>query len=273
MASLNVLAFGASRNIGYMSAVRLLEKGATVTFLLRTPSAFDEDATIQRFIKSGHVRLVKGDASIEADTQRAWEAAGPQVDAVTFSVGTYPKFHLTKGFVQTPGNMVAQCLVNVLCTMPKHTYRPQPKIVVISSTGLTPSAHEALPTLLKPLYGIVLASPHKDKLAMEWFIARAAGWPWNPETDGKDPETILDDGWMQRQGLPEPGSLKNILVVRPALLTDGKSVADENGKKAYRVSEGELRGYSISRKDVSHFVVDALDRWEEFKNKRVNIAY
>jgi hypothetical protein len=103
MAPLNVLSFGASRNIGYFSAVRLLgwfsqlqetgisyicalEKGATVTFLLRSPSAFDGDATIQKYIKSGNARLVKGDASNEADTQRAWTEAGI-VDAVIFSVG------------------------------------------------------------------------------------------------------------------------------------------------------------------------------------------
>jgi hypothetical protein len=57
-----------------------------VTFLLRSPSAFDGDATIQQYIRSGHARLVKGDASNEADTQRAWTEAGV-VDAVIFSVG------------------------------------------------------------------------------------------------------------------------------------------------------------------------------------------
>ena len=57
-----------------------------MTFLLRTPSAFDRDATIQKYVKSGHARLVKGDASIEADTQRAWDAAGI-VDALVFTVG------------------------------------------------------------------------------------------------------------------------------------------------------------------------------------------
>ncbi|KAJ7902172.1 hypothetical protein B0H14DRAFT_2670236 [Mycena olivaceomarginata] len=278
MAPLNVLSFGASRNIGYFSAVRLLEKGATVTFLLRSSSAFDGDATIEKYIKSGNARLVKGDASNEADTQRAWTEAGI-VDAVIFSVGTYPTFSVTKGFVQTPANLVTQCLLNVLCTIPEYPDAPQPKIIVISSTGLTPSAHDALPCLLKPLYGVVLAAPHKDKIGMERAIAHCAGWTWDPKADGEVAEDILGEGWMERKGLPAAGSLKSMLVVRPALLTDGKCVADElvtkgKAKPAYRVGEQELGGYTISRKDVAHFVVDALTtRWDELRNKHVNVAY
>ena len=79
MANMNILAIGASRNIGYMSAVRLLgtplhskqketligiaEKGATVTFLLRNPSVFDADEAIQRFVRSGRAKLLKGNAT------------------------------------------------------------------------------------------------------------------------------------------------------------------------------------------------------------------
>jgi hypothetical protein len=57
-----------------------------VTFLLRSPSVFDGDTTIQKYVASGHARLLKGDASVEADTQRAWNEAGV-VDAVIFTVG------------------------------------------------------------------------------------------------------------------------------------------------------------------------------------------
>ncbi|KAJ7346957.1 hypothetical protein DFH08DRAFT_1007441 [Mycena albidolilacea] len=224
MAPLNVLSFGASRNIGYFSAVCLLEKGATVTFLLRSPSAFDGDATIQQYIRSGHARLVKGDASNEADTQRAWTEAGV-VDAVIFSVGTIPTFSVTKGFIQTPANLVTQCFLNVLCIIPEYTDAPQPKIIVISSTGLTPFAHKSLPVLLKPLYGVA----------------------WDSKADGAVAEDILGGGWTRRKGLPAAGSLRRMLVVRPALLTDGKCVADEveakgKDKLPYRVSGQELGG-------------------------------
>jgi hypothetical protein len=105
---LNVLTFGASRNIGYFAAIRLLgelhltlyslcrpliylflaEKGATVTFLLRSTAIFDEDLVIQGYVKAGTARLVKGDALNEADTRRAWAEAGV-VDVVIFSVGKF----------------------------------------------------------------------------------------------------------------------------------------------------------------------------------------
>ncbi|KAJ7130180.1 hypothetical protein C8R44DRAFT_829667 [Mycena epipterygia] len=276
MASLSILTFGASRNIGYFSAVRLLEKGATVTFLLRSPAVFDEDALIQGYVKSGKARLLKGDATNEADTRRAWNEAGV-VDAVFFSVGITPTFHIFKGLVFESRNLVTQCMLNVLCTMPTYTDAPQPKIIVISSTGLTPTAHAALPLLIKPLYSL-LDVPHTDKIGMERAIAYCSGWKWNSEADGEPTSDIMGEGWMQRKGLPAPGTLKDVLVIRPALLTDGQCVADRveaKGKgKSYRVSQEELGGYTISRKDVAHLAVDALARWEEFANKRiVNVAY
>lgn len=78
------------------------------------------------------------------------------------------------------------------------------------------------------------------------------------------------------------------MVVRPSIFTDGESLGDKYdalqkeggggkkpGKAPYRVStDKELGGYTISRKDVAHFVVDVvLSRWNEFENKIVNISY
>lgn len=193
--------------------------------------------------------------------------------------GPIPGFSVTKGFVQTPPNLVTQCFLNVVCTMPQYTAAPPPKIIAISSTGFTHASHAALPLLLKPLHAMVLPAPRKDKIGMERVIAHCAGWRWDPQTDGEVAEGILDQGWMRRKGLPAAGSLKWVLVVRPAMLTDGKCVADEleakgKGKLPYRVSEQELGGYTISRKDTAHFVVDALTRrWDEVGNRHVNVAY
>lgn len=64
--------------------------------------------------------------------------------------------------------------------------------------------------------------------------------------------------WTHREGLPEFGTLKKILVVRPALLMDGERKAGKKGKDiGYKVSEQELGGWTVSRKDVAHFVVEA----------------
>lgn len=66
-----------------------LEQGATVTFLLRSPSAFDNDTTIQEHVKSGKARLVKGDALNAEDAKAAWAEASRDkpVDLLLFTLG------------------------------------------------------------------------------------------------------------------------------------------------------------------------------------------
>ncbi|KAE9405604.1 hypothetical protein BT96DRAFT_916069 [Gymnopus androsaceus JB14] len=269
---MNVLAIGASKNIGYYAALRFLDAKCNVTFMLRSPSVFDSDEIIQSYVKSGQAHLIKGDALVKSDVKHAWDEAlthGP-VDFLLSSVGTTPSsFSFRKGFIITPANLVTQAILNILCTMP--TQSPQPRIVTISSSGLTHSGHADLPILLKPLYA-ALEVPHKDKLGAERAIAYCAGWKWDTETDGPG-DDVMGEGWMEREGLPAAGTLKGVLVIRPALLTDGSCRADSN-KNAYRVKEEEIGGWTVSRKDVAHFVADAmLNRWNEFSDKIVNIAY
>jgi len=276
----NILVLGGSRNIGYYASLRLLAAGCNVLFLLRSTAVFDNDAAIQEHIKAGRARLLKGDTLVKEDVNRAWEEAGKigPVDVVLFTIGGIPSFHPLKGFVINPANLVTQSLLNVLTTMP--TTGPQPKLIIHSSIGLTKIGHKALPLAIKPLYGWLLAVPHGDKLGAERLLSHCAGWDWT------DPQKLsqecLPDGWEDTEGLPAPGTLKHVLVVRPALLTDGDCKADKerkNGKDGkdkppYRVSEQELGGYMISRKDVAHFAADViLNKWEEFENKTVNVGY
>lgn len=69
-----------------------------MTFLLRSPSCFDNDEDIQGFVKQGKVRIVKGDALVKEEVRRGWEVAGQtvpgsspesdgQVDVLLFTVG------------------------------------------------------------------------------------------------------------------------------------------------------------------------------------------
>ncbi|KAG1831740.1 hypothetical protein EV424DRAFT_125325 [Suillus variegatus] len=274
MESLKVLVIGGSRNIGYYSAVRLLALGATVTFLLRSPQVFDQDDTIQAYIKEGKAHLIQGDALVKSDVRRAWSEAQlgddtRPVDFLIFTVGGTPGFSLTKGLTITPPNLVTQSLINVLETLPS----PHPKIITISSTGLTQASHKSVPLPLKPLYSYILAAPHKDKCGAEEVIAHSAGWEWDArDSPGDD---ILGAGWTSR--VPNAGELKSIAVIRPALLTDGKCRADVEGKEsnAYRVKAEDLEcGYSVSRKDVAHFLVEGMMRhWQEWEGKCARIAY
>ncbi|KAE9394886.1 hypothetical protein BT96DRAFT_998115 [Gymnopus androsaceus JB14] len=271
---MNVLAIGASKNIGYYSVLRLLDAKCNVTFMLRSPSVFDSDEIIQSYVRSGQAHLIKGNALVESDMKRAWDEALTHgvVDLVFSSIGASLKdssFSLRKGIIISPANLVTQAVLNILCTMP--TQSPKPKIVTISSGGLTHSGHAALPLLLKPLYA-TMGIPHKDKLGAERAIAYCAGWKWDTETDGPG-DDFMGEGWMEREGLPAAGTLKGVLVIRPAFLTDGDCRADSK-KDAYKVQEEEIGGWTVSRKDVAHFVADAvLNRWNEFSDKIVNIGY
>ncbi|KAH7889267.1 hypothetical protein F5I97DRAFT_1842986 [Phlebopus sp. FC_14] len=273
---IKVLAIGGSRNIGYLSAIRLLDLGATVTFLLRKPAVFDDDETIKKYVQKGKARLVQGDALVKADVQRAWDEAAKgegeenrSVDLLIFTVGsTSAQFHPIKGFLISPANLVTQSLLNVLETVPAS----HPNVIAISSTGVTQVSHKALPLPLKVVYGYLISQPHKDKRGAEQIYAHMAGWPWDKKDDvGVD---ILGDNWTDR--LPPQGQYKNLVVVRPALLTSGKSLADNSpGKQAYRVKDGDMNGaYTISRDDVSHFLVQGVARhWDEWVGKCVSIAY
>ncbi|KDR80438.1 hypothetical protein GALMADRAFT_92851 [Galerina marginata CBS 339.88] len=275
----NILVIGGSRHIGHDAALRFLDAGATATFLLRSPATFDNDEAIQKHVKSGKARLIKGDALVIEDVRSLWAEAGKDapVDLVLFTVGFTgnPKFQLTQGFVITPGNLVTQCLLNVLCTMPPPTSdAPSPKIITLSTSGVSRSSRAKVPFLLKAFYGYLIQHPLRDKLGMERVIYHCAGWEWNAG-DGEPGEAIMGAGWKDREGLPERGTLKDAMVLRPAALTDGECVADSGKKKTpYRAGEGEVSGWSVSRKDVAHFIFDAVaNHWDEYGNKQVSIAY
>ncbi|EKM75291.1 hypothetical protein AGABI1DRAFT_103047 [Agaricus bisporus var. burnettii JB137-S8] len=278
----NVLAIGASRNIGYYATLKLLRLGATVTYLLRNPSVFDNDANIQPFLSTKKARIVKGDALVKNDVARTWSEAtsdSKPVNYLLFTLGGKPTVSLSKGIAMDNPNICSLAILNVLCTIPQN--HPPPKILAISSTGFTPDSHSHLPFALKPLYSFVLAKPRADKLAMERVLHYVTeGLYWDPAKNGEPPVDILPSEWRSTEGLPAEGSLKGVVVLRPSLLTDGKSLAEEyegkdrKDKKPYKVSTEEIGGYTVSRRDVAHFVVDLVtQRWNEFENKVVNITY
>ncbi len=169
-------------------------------------------------------------------------------------------------------------MLNVLSTMPTSstsadTSAPQTKVILLTSMGLTKVGRTKLPLLLKPLYALVIRAPHEDKLGMERVIYHAAGWTW-PADEAEPSAHILLPGWEKR--LPgAPGYLKSVLIVQPALYTDGVGKADTaGGKKVYRAEDRDFSAYTISRRDVAHFIVeDALANWNKWEGKCVRLAY
>lgn len=279
--SYNVLVLGGSRHIGYHAAIRLLESGATVTFLLRSPSVFDDDATVQKYLSTNKARLVKGDALVRSDVQIAWDTATSEspVDIVLSTLGFSgsPSFSILKGIQINPPNLVTAALLNLFATMPSSTRAISPKVVIVSATGVNKKSRSAAPLLLRPLYGYLIQEPLSDKLGAERVIHHLGGWDWDPAIP-EPAKNILDPNWQAIEGMPKPGTLKNAIILRPALLTDGECLADKTsgGKVPYRVGEGEVGGWTVSRRDVAHFVFDLVtnqSQWERSKDKQISIAY
>ena len=139
--------------------------------------------------------------------------------------------------------------------------------------GVTSEARSELLLLFKPIYGKMLTKPIADKLGMERIVAHCAGRAWSPADVVE--KTILPDGWEATPGLLAPGELKHVLVVRPALLTDGECRADKmqaagksKSKVSYRAAATEMSdGYRVSRRDVAHFIVeDAVPNWIKWES-------
>lgn len=186
------------------------------------------------------------------------------------SAGATPSgFSLTKGALLKPHNICTGSILNVLRTMPASAHTAPPKIVALSSTGATQASHANLPLVWRPLYAWGLAQPHADKLGLERVLARCMGQAW---ADEEPAEEILPTGWESTGGTPEEGAVRDVVVIRPALLTDGKC------KGVYRVGEErEMKGhngYTVSREDVAHFIAeDVVVNWEKWAGKAVCIAY
>ncbi|KAJ7282764.1 hypothetical protein C8J57DRAFT_51271 [Mycena rebaudengoi] len=161
-------------------------------------------------------------------------------------------------------------MLNVVCTMPPRLYTTT-RIIAISSNGLTPEGHAKLPFPMRLLYGYLLTSPHRDKIGLEFVLAHCGGRSYSGEMPGDD---IMGLAWKERVGLPPMSALKRVLVVRPAWLIDGDCHAESTKKKMYRVGEGELTGWVISRADVAHFLFEVVTkRWDEYEGKAVSVVY
>jgi hypothetical protein len=263
-----------------------------VTFLLRSPTIFDDDNTIQKYVASGTARFVKGDALNEEDCRKGWIEASKEapVDYCIFSVGMQfillsfsfsyiglclggtPSFSLSPlGFVISPFDLCARSYRNVVSTIPEGL---MPNIVCVSGAGIGKKSKAALPWLVKPVFALI-NQPAADKCAMERVAYHIGGMSWDEMDLGQPKEALMGArDWVSRPGLPANGSFKGkIVIVRAALLTDGECRADKD-RHAYRTSHEEFSTMSISRKDVGHFVAQlCTESWDKWVGTTVKVGY
>jgi len=290
---MHVLVFGGSRNIGYFTALRLLNQGHSATLLLRNDKVFDNDERMKPHVDSGRAQLVQGDALVTDDVKRAWDKAtdGRTVDFVVFTLGATPEmgsFKLTKGFTINPPNITTKAILNVLCEMPDSM--PRPKIIAVTSIGVTKDS--PIPFVYKPLYAYLLRGPHADKLGLERVLAHASVRTWDDKEPREDITTVDGVKWQDRSGLPSSGSLE-VLVIRPPMFVEfkqkgapppaaatsqpssgeGEPETKKQEEMKYRVGP-ELSGtYSISREELGHFIAEnGVKNWDQFKGQAITVS-
>jgi hypothetical protein len=162
----------------------------------------------------------------------------------------------------------------VLSAIPEHLRMAgsQPCMIAISTTGLGKAGVAALPFLHRMTYPTLLAAPHHDKMGLELVLAHASdrlGTPGWIAPSEKVKTNILPAGWQSTSGLPSQGELFDVLLIRPAWLTDGP----ETG--AYRVvdGQGDKKCKTMSRQDVAHFIAkQAVPSWDKWSGKAVTLG-
>ncbi|RCH94329.1 hypothetical protein CU098_009973 [Rhizopus stolonifer] len=123
--------------------------------------------------------------------------------------------------------------MKVLLDVLKEMDQRPKRLVVVSTTGL--DGMKEVPYLFWPMYRYLLHDPHMDKAKMEELVGY---------------QDVISD-WI---------------IVRPSLLTDGKLV----GK--YRAEVG-ISGYTISRQDVGHFLLNQCIELDTFIRKKVVVTF
>jgi len=268
MSSQNILFFGASRGCGFYALLSLLRSGGRATLLLRKPDTVTSNPEFQALTseQKGRANLIKGDAFVREDVQRVVDAAGEGMDTVVFSIGimpsSIPKMTWSRGVIMDPPQPCARSITNLLSIL-QDMNRPGLRLLIVSSMGMG-DKHSELPFLIRGwLYGWLLVDAHSDKQALEYIslLCSKHRTPALPEARTL-PSSIssLRQDWLDE-----------VVVLRPALLTDGKEAPP--GKVRAGVS---VKGaYTISRRDVGKFIVDEClkgnDKW--VGEKGVVIAY
>ncbi|KAI8096577.1 uncharacterized protein BX664DRAFT_324309 [Halteromyces radiatus] len=127
--------------------------------------------------------------------------------------------------------------MNVLLNVIKGMEHPPKRLIAVTTTGAMDP--KEVPLLFRPLYHWALAEPHADKREVENSI-QSSSHPFD---------------WI---------------IVRPSLLTDGALT------QHYRAESNRLVGYTISRQDVGHFLLNQClddDEAKKWINNYVVVTY
>lgn len=240
--------FGATGGCTNACLVYTLQAGYSAAALARTPSKLKQQLLSQGLSEdtlSRQLIIIQGDALDVAATKSTLTAGGELVRTIISGIGAtgHPTFNLRRPFqIFTLDNpticaTATQTLFNAL----QELYREKPVLMAgkplvtfISSTGVTTGPTD-VPFWMRFLYHHALAVPHADKRNMEALYKKNMT------------ESDLDNRLF-----------RNVIGIRPTLLTGDGSVSDCIGLDKIRVGKEQTPalGYTIRRADVGHWIFE-----------------
>ncbi|KAK3939959.1 oxidoreductase AflX [Diplogelasinospora grovesii] len=260
-----ILFLGATGGCAFSALRRSLAANHTCIALCRTPSKLTSKLTPAEQ-SSPNLHIEPGNAHDIDALMRALllptPNSPPLVDTIISSIGAAPTLSLTGGIALDDPHACGTGMTALLTALRRCRDEKgavgDPRIVAVSTTGISDSGRRDVPLLMVPLYHVLLREPHKDKKAMERALVASGERRWT--------------------------------VVRASLLTDGPGVED-GGRVRVRVGVEDLVvggkegvkslavGYTIAREDVGRWIFENLiqedgegggGRWD---GKAVTVTY
>ncbi|KAK6535693.1 hypothetical protein TWF694_002143 [Orbilia ellipsospora] len=257
--------FGATGGCAVVTLESALVAGFQCSVLVRSGDKLK--GLLAETTPTTNLRIVEGDG-MDPESVRSVlvdPTTNAVVDGIVYGLGYRPngnnpltwKF-LTPTLCEDTTKLIVKTLEELKPAVP-------PFATWISTTGTDHSGD--VPTLFVPFYHYSLGVPHADKAKMEQVLYAAK----------------------------EKGVIRDYLIVRPSLLTDGEAthgsvkVGFEGSKKkelqgdltlekggcGWKSVEGLAVGYIVSRKDIGAFVFEEgiVNSGEKFKGKVVRVTY
>ncbi|KAL8999811.1 MAG: hypothetical protein Q9188_005810 [Gyalolechia gomerana] len=256
--------FGATGGSTLACLALALKAGYTCSALSRSSAKLQSlllERNVSQPIIDTHLTIVQGDIR---DTQSVARVLAPQSKSATSTntlhlilsgIGRPPIFSPNPFSPTFDDPTVCQdaisTILTALRTLPPSSSKPV--LAALSTTGISSHARD-VPILMTPLYHWLLAVPHKDKQQMEALLQAEVAKP------------------------AQERAIKDFVIVRPSLLTDGARLGTDKIRVGEEVGETATPavGYTISREDVGGWMFDSLldgQGKNKYAGKMVSITY
>lgn len=227
---MSLAVFGSSTGCGFFLLKKALENNVPTVALLRSPKKLTDKLSETEISK---VKIVEGNAHDLNCVKQSIVDPNDSTKFVSTVVSAIGGLFNIKNFTIDDPHVCEngiKTLIKAINELKSKGIKGDPKIIVLSTTGISKFQRD-IPILMIPLYKLLLNQAHEDKKVLE-------------------DETI-------HSGL-------KFTIVRPSLLTDGEEpnpirIGIEDPVKG--VEKKEI-GYTISRKDVGHFIYDNLTNYD-----------